>query len=209
MDGISSIYDDTAPEMLKIAAAHGNHSAADRFANLSDYRNEELLSAGVRFYIGDGYEAINGYLNNPATDLTYSDSKSEDIIRMLTEVIRDMRPLSQDMVVFRGIRLDRDNDVLEAGVSVDLPALTSTSVSREVAVRFASGDCIINLRIPMGTPVIATDRQECEIILPPGVRVNFTNQYNNVQFPYVEEHTGNLVYTPIRRVLIGEVDMGE
>ena len=69
MDGISSIYDDTAPEMLKIAAAHRNHSAAHRFANLPDYRNEELLSAGVRFYIGDGYEAINGYLNNPAARL--------------------------------------------------------------------------------------------------------------------------------------------
>ena len=209
MVDVGSFHGDTAPEILQIASAQRNYNVTNRFERLPDYRNEERLSGGVRFYIGDGYAVINAYLNNPMVDLTHSYLKSSDVMRMLAEIMRDMRPLSQDMVSFRGIRLDRDEDVYEGGISVELTTLTSTSVSREVAVGFASGDCIIKLRIPAGTPVIVTNRWEFEIILPPGVRIGLTHQYDNVRFPYVEERTGNPVYAQIRRVLIGEVGMGD
>ena len=202
------IYDDAAPPELKIAAAWCNYNASLHFEELPDYRAEERLSIGVSRYISDDYKAINSYLNNPEAGFTHIYLKAEDIREIVAEILHDMRSLSHSIVVFRGINSIRNPDVYVPGRSINATAFTSTSISREVGVRFATGEYFMQLRIPRAIPVIITNKREYEVILPPGARINFTSQYHNARFPYIESGTGNLTWTSIKNVLVGDVDMG-
>ena len=202
------IYDDAAPAELKIAAAQSNYEAIRQFEQQPDYRHEDHLSAGTRRYVGADYAIINAYLNNPAVESEPYGLQSGEIREIIAEILRDMRPLSRDMVVFRGVHSVRNPNAFAAGKYIDSRAFTSMSVSREVGAIFSRGDYLIEMQIPKGTPTIVTNRLECEVILPPGALINFTRQYFGVQFPYIEMGTGKLTYASVQCVLLGNVGMG-
>ena len=202
------IYDDATPACLKIAAAQSNYEAVRQFEQHPDYRHEDRLSSGTRRYVGADYAIINAHLNNPAAWSDPDGLQPAAIRESIAEILRDMRPLSRDTVVFRGIHAAREPDAFAAGKYINNLAFTSTSVSREVGVTFSRGDYLIEMQIPEGTPTIVTNRLECEVILPPGALINFIRQYSDAQFPYIEIDTGRLTYASVQNVLLGNVGMG-
>lgn len=202
------IYDDAAPRELKIAAAWRSYNESLRFGQLPDYRAEAELSFGVRRYIGDDYRAINAYLNNPGDEFTDPYRNAEAIREIVAEILRDMRSLSQDLVVFRGINAIRNPECYTSGGIINVTAFTSTSISREVGVRYANGECLMQLLLPRTIPAIVTNKHEYEVILPPGSRISLTSQYHDAQFPYVESGKNTLIWAEINNVLIGSVDIG-
>lgn len=208
MDNGYNAYAAAVPDSVKIEEALKNHVRAGCFSYLPDYRSDEQIRAGTGRYVDGDYLAINAYLNDPRNRHAYHPFAPEDLKSIIADILSDMRPLSHAVTVFRGIQDVTKPNAYSIGKSVTVTALTSTSVSREVATLFANGEYLMQLRIPTGTPAIVTNQGEQEIIVPPGVRFNFTHQYDNVRFPYIEYNTGNPVWTTMQRVLIGNVDMG-
>lgn len=202
------IYDDAAPRELKIAAAWRSYNESLRFEELPDYRVEAELSLGVRRYIGNDYRAINAYLNNPGGAFTDPYHNAEAIREIVAEILHDMRSLSQDLVVFRGMDSIRNPECHTSGGIINVTAFTSTSISREVGVQYANGECLMQLLLPRAVPAIVTNKREYEVILPPVSRISFISQYHDAQFLYVESGTNTLTWVAINNVLIGSVDIG-
>ena len=81
-----------------------------------------------------------------------------------------LKPLSEDMRVFRGVRPDFVLSKFQPGDVIDDPRWTSTSTSLAVADRFGGGENLIDLRVPKGTRAIMTNAGEQEVVLPPGTK---------------------------------------
>ena len=129
---------------------------------------KSLISTGgrkvtsVKKYTGEAFGPINEGLLNKTT-LT---KKCQDILEDLDSIFRDIPPIEEEFVVYRGVTTKHEFGVLSGFIS--------TSYDYDTALTFASDKkqcCVLIIKVPVGAKVLPVEElsvnpTEGEILLP-------------------------------------------
>ncbi len=131
------------------------------------YVNElsDKTKQAIAYYTDDGYDKINNYMRYPSGKYV---SQVHDSIKLIDKAFENSPPLTQDVVVYRGIRSSYQIE----GEFVE-KAFTSTSVNLSIALEFNNNSkcCIFKINVPKGKKVLplvncSENASELEVLLP-------------------------------------------
>ena len=108
--------------------------------------------AAVEYYSRDGYDVVNGFLRG---EYPYFPPDERRRIRRHLSALDDaigMGRVSSDVTVYRVVRSE-SLATLKKGQSFTDPAFTSTSIHKEVAASFATGEsgAVFRIKVPKGS----------------------------------------------------------
>lgn len=113
-------------------------------------------------YIGLGYHEFNKALRKG--------SANPEIMRNVRTLAKSLKPLNENAIVYRGINGEVP-EIMKTGAIIRDRAFVSTSLDKQIALRFSKSDtrAVARIRVPAGTRVgYANHSEEREIILSPG-----------------------------------------
>ena len=151
--------------------------------------SKEEVDAVEQYTRSDDYADLNAYLRTGQTGNDYFDTET----RLLKSAI-DKSELAEDVVVWRGVARADLRVTNEKFHELPVDAFTSTSLSRNVANKFAGENLdeavIYKIKLPKGTHAIdamgiSRKPEEREILLPPIGKFNIERVY------YEKDSTGN------------------
>lgn len=119
----------------------------------------------IAYYTDDGYDKINNYMRFGGGKYI---AQVHDSIKLIDKAFENSPPLTQDVVVYRGIRSSYQIE----GEFVE-KAFTSTSVNLSIALEFNNNSkcCIFKINVPKGKKVLplvncSENASELEVLLP-------------------------------------------
>lgn len=143
--------------------------------------SKEEVDAVEQYTRSDDYADLNAYLRTGQTGNDYFDRET----RLLNSAI-DKSELTEDVVVWRGVARAELRDLNIKLDEIELDAFTSTSLSRDIANKFAGRKLdeavIYKIKLPKGTHAIdamgiSRKPEEREILLPPTGKFNIERVY--------------------------------
>jgi hypothetical protein len=143
--------------------------------------SKEEVDAVEQYTRSDDYADLNAYLRTGQTGNDYFDRET----RLLNSAI-DKSELTEDVVVWRGVSRADLRVTNEKFHELPVDAFTSTSLSRDVANKFAGDNLaeavIYKIKLPKGTHAIdamgiSRKPEEREILLPPTGKFNIERVY--------------------------------
>lgn len=149
-------------------------------ADLADYRDDTQLSRGSNEYTGGAYNVVNSYLRAGNLDDFDQDDviNEKNIKKMIEEINADMKPLTQDLHLYRG---DPDADAsLEPGDVFSDKGFLSTSSWQSVGSSFAENEVMFQIAAPKGQKAIVMNFVEKEVLLPHGTKFRVKEKHTNV-----------------------------
>ena len=152
--------------------AQTNEESVSKFTKLADYRSREGLDANTQRYYGTDYGKLNRSLRT-GQPFHKHDAHLHDVY---TAVRKDMTPLKEEHLVYRGLSHKGD---IKVGDNWIEDGVTSWSANSNTGVRFAHMDAKFNpdkestllvVRMPKGVKAIVDNKKELELTTLPDVK---------------------------------------
>ena len=174
-------------EMVERLRGHGWDNELLRnihnHAQNPDYRDTDFMKLGVSQYVNSDASFTN--LNEQLRAGQSVESMNQYYTDMYTDIVDEMKPLSQDMKLFRGVTVDFDESD-----SIPVDSFLSTTTIKSVGLDMASGDheavplTFFVIDVPKGADSIVTNALQGEVIFPPKKYKLSVTKSDRISRPY-------------------------